>query len=72
MYCKIILGEPGYVKGGYKVGQMEEPAFIHSTSVLKKVKPDWIIYQVKKEFFLNNPINISMDVLITSEIFKGK
>ena len=41
-----LLGEPGYVKGGYKVGQMEQPAFIHSTSVLKKQKPDWIIFQV--------------------------
>jgi len=42
---RLKEGESGYVKGGYKVGQMEEPAFIHSTSVLKKVKPDWIIYQ---------------------------
>jgi len=42
---RIIEGEPGYVKGGYKVGQMEQPAFIHSTSVLKKQKPDWIIFQ---------------------------
>jgi len=42
---KMVAGEPGYVKGGYRCGQIEQPVFIHSSSVLKKLNPEWIIFQ---------------------------
>ena len=37
--------EDGYKKGAYKIGAMEQPAFIHSSSVLKRRNPSWILYQ---------------------------
>lgn len=42
---KIQQGEEGYQHGAYRVGAMQQPVFIHSSSVLKKRSPDWIIYQ---------------------------
>ena len=38
-------GEEGYVKGAYKIGAMEQAAFIHSSSVLKRKAPEWVVYQ---------------------------
>ena len=38
-------GEEGYVKGGYRIGAMSQPAFLHSSSVLKKRGPAWVVYQ---------------------------
>ena len=42
---RIVEGEEGFQKGAYRIGAMQQPAFIHSSSVLKKRNPDWIVYQ---------------------------
>lgn len=33
------------LKYGYRCPEMEEPVFMHTSSVLKKSKPEWVIYQ---------------------------
>ncbi|KAG4070654.1 hypothetical protein HA402_013574 [Bradysia odoriphaga] len=33
------------LKYGYRCPEMEEPVFMHSSSVLRKSKPEWVIYQ---------------------------
>lgn len=33
------------LKYGYRCPDMEEPVFMHTSSVLKKSKPEWVIYQ---------------------------
>lgn len=32
-------------KRAYRDGEMEEPIFLHSSSVLKKEMPEWVVYQ---------------------------
>lgn len=32
-------------KHAYRCPEMEEPVYMHSSSVLKKEKPDWVVYQ---------------------------
>lgn len=33
------------LKYAYRCAEMEEPVFMHSSSVLRKTKPEWVIYQ---------------------------
>lgn len=33
------------LKYGYRCPEMEEPVFMHSSSVLRKSKPEWVVYQ---------------------------
>jgi len=44
---KIPEGEAGYdaKKPGYHAGSMEQPVYLHRSSVLRKVAPEWVIYQ---------------------------
>jgi hypothetical protein len=37
--------EEGGQGGAYKTGAMEQPAFIHPASVLRRAAPEWIVYQ---------------------------
>jgi len=44
---KIPEGEEGYnaKKPGYHTGSMEQAVYLHRSSVLRRVAPDWVIYQ---------------------------
>ncbi|KAJ6635942.1 putative ATP-dependent RNA helicase kurz [Pseudolycoriella hygida] len=41
-------------KYGYRSPEMEEPVFMHASSVLRKSKPEWVIYQEIFETDLKN------------------
>lgn len=42
----VFLGEDKRkYKYAYRCSDLDEPVFIHSESILRKVIPDWVIYQ---------------------------
>ena len=57
MVARRLPAEEGGQGGAYRAGTLQQPAFIHPASVLRKAAPEWLVYQ---ELFETNAGKVLM------------